>query len=343
MGAPKLSIILPVYNGESFLNRAVDSVINSTLDSWELILVNDGSTDSTEKICKEYCLQDKRIHHISQDNRGLSAARNAGFSIALGTYVMFLDADDYVESTYYEIVLNSAIKTNADFIVTGFTREFLSANGRIHVVECKWPRQYVTSAEGIRNISEHPYFYNIYIHAWNKVYRRDQLLKYGITFDETLKYGEDVPYNLKVLSVSKNILLLEITGYHYVCRTVNRLTTRWNPLLPEYNRQIFREISDHERGRWGLINSTIPACMYLRGCFLTWEKAIKSGQNYPEVKELIQEILDFPETQEALETIHTHAPAVEFAVYRNLMNCHYPRFIYFAVCIRQKIKMMLGR
>lgn len=272
MQIPTLSIILPVYNGEAFLGQAIDSVLNSTLKSWELILVNDGSTDSTGDLCQAYCLKDKRIHSISQDNRGLSGARNAGFSHAVGTWIAYLDADDFVEPDYYERLVTEAEESGAEFLVTGFTREFWR-NGRSlakrdslgrncagdnstgqdtmgqdsigqnsvrqnspkqnstrkssagqnslernHVVRTAWPRRYLKTPEEIRNACGELWFYHVYIHVWNKIYRRDYLNEHGILFDESLRYGEDVPYNLRILSEANTILFVDHVGYHYICR-----------------------------------------------------------------------------------------------------------------------------
>lgn len=117
---PLLSVILPVYNGEIFVSRAINSVLEQDFSDWELIIIDDGSSDHTSQICTDFCLKDKRIQYYYQKNRGLSAARNAGFRHASGKFIAYLDADDYVEFDYYRELISSAENSGADFVVAGF-------------------------------------------------------------------------------------------------------------------------------------------------------------------------------------------------------------------------------
>jgi glycosyltransferase involved in cell wall biosynthesis len=113
----KISVIVPVYNVENFIRKCIDSILNQTFTNLEIILVNDGSTDNSGKICEEYAKKDKRIIVIQQKNRGQSAARNAGLDIATGDYIGFVDSDDYIASNMYEILYNSLIENNCDLSI----------------------------------------------------------------------------------------------------------------------------------------------------------------------------------------------------------------------------------
>lgn len=340
---PLLSIILPVYNGAPFLQRAVESVINQTLQSWELILVNDGSTDNTESICKEYLQKEKRIHYISQDNRGLSAARNAGFSYAVGQYIAFLDADDFISPTYYEQLIHEQKNHPADFIVTGFIREFHHENGEKHITTIHWEQKRIDVSKQIGDACRSNKFYHIYIHVWNKLYRRDFLQRYRITFDETLRYGEDVPYNIRVLSHCSSILFSEHVGYHYVCHSSLRLTNSWNDTLLKSNAHIYRQIVQHESTNWHIEQSSIAAGMYLRGCFLSLEKAINC--NLPSSKVLcdIGTILEMTETNDCIQALTKHHISAEFFLYCLILRTKNQKLIYLSVLLRRKLKIILGR
>lgn len=111
---PEISIIVPVFNVESYLRKCVDSLINQTFADIEIILVDDGSTDNSANICDEYSLKDKRIKVIHKENGGLSDARNAGLEVCKGEYIGFVDGDDYVSESMYQILYDRAIQFNAD-------------------------------------------------------------------------------------------------------------------------------------------------------------------------------------------------------------------------------------
>lgn len=110
----KISVIVPVYNVETYLRECIDSIINQTYKNLEIILVDDGSTDSSPAICDQYAQKDRRILVIHKGNGGASDARNAGLDVATGDYIGFIDSDDYIEADMYEVLLNNAIKYKAD-------------------------------------------------------------------------------------------------------------------------------------------------------------------------------------------------------------------------------------
>lgn len=112
----KISVIIPIYNVEQYLSQCLDSIINQTYTNLEIILINDGSTDNSEKICNQYKLLDPRIIVIHKTNGGLSDARNTGIKIATGDYISFVDADDFIDENMYTILFQKINTTNADII-----------------------------------------------------------------------------------------------------------------------------------------------------------------------------------------------------------------------------------
>ena len=120
MNEPLISVIIPVYNVEAYLERCLDSVINNTYKNLEIICVNDGSPDNCQSILEKYALQDSRIKLIIQENRGLSAARNTAIDSTSGDYLYFLDSDDWIHRNTFSMLLQAAEKSGADVIVGGF-------------------------------------------------------------------------------------------------------------------------------------------------------------------------------------------------------------------------------
>lgn len=115
-----ITIIVPVYNVEKYLKRCIDSILAQTYSHFELLLINDGSTDTSALICQEYVQQDERVHLIHQENAGPSAARNTGIASAKGDYVTFIDSDDFVESDYLETLIEAALKNQSDIAISNF-------------------------------------------------------------------------------------------------------------------------------------------------------------------------------------------------------------------------------
>lgn len=119
---PEISIIVPVYNVENYLEKCIDSILNQTFKNFELILVDDGSTDRSGEICDKYKSLDNRISVIHKVNGGLSDARNAGIEVAIGNYIGFVDSDDYIHPQMYEILYNNIIKYNADIAMCDYIK-----------------------------------------------------------------------------------------------------------------------------------------------------------------------------------------------------------------------------
>lgn len=127
---PLISIITPVYNGEKYLRPCLDSIINQTYQKWELLLVDDGSTDNSGNICDEYASKDQRISVIHKKNEGPAAARNDGLEKIQGTYVSFVDCDDWLEPDMYATMLQTLEKEQSDSIICGYTEDYLDGSSK---------------------------------------------------------------------------------------------------------------------------------------------------------------------------------------------------------------------
>lgn len=341
--SPVLSIILPVYNGEFFLEHTLESVLSQTLQNWELIIINDGSTDGSGGIVRYFASLDTRIHCLEQENRGLSAARNAGLRLARGTYIVFHDADDYIEPDYYQHLTEAAAHCNSEFFMAGFLRDFVKQGKKVHSVSVLFKEELLDSMQKKQVFSDNVSFYHLYIHVWNKLYRRDFLVKHGISFDETLRYGEDVPYNLACLTAAHSVMILPLAGYHYVCHTNERITGKWKPGLFEENCRIYNEIDRFERTTWKLRDPWVASGMFLRGCFLTLEKIMQAGEPYRDIRSEAKRVLAADETCRSISQLKKRCGSVEFAVYRMIIGTRRSGLFLFAVWARKWTKWMMRR
>ncbi len=120
----KISIVVPIYNAEKYLDRCIQSILNQSYKDLEIILIDDGSTDSSNKICNNYQKRDNRIKFISQKNEGVSAARNRGISEATGEFIGFVDSDDYIQPNMYETLYGLINKYNCDISICGYFIEY---------------------------------------------------------------------------------------------------------------------------------------------------------------------------------------------------------------------------
>lgn len=199
---PLLSVIIPIYNIEQYISKCLDSVLSQTYTNLEIILVDDGSTDNSGKICDTYEKKDSRIKIIHQKNSGLSSARNKGIDISTGQYIGFVDGDDYIDKDMFEILLKTIIENNADISVCHCDI--------IYPTYTFYPKQ----SGGICNIEEALYkcadSYGFY--AWNKLYKKDIWNK--IYFPPNMLF-EDIATLYKVFDRTKKIIFLDTIKYHY--------------------------------------------------------------------------------------------------------------------------------
>lgn len=214
---PKISIIVPVYNAEQYLERCVKSIIHQSYSNLEILLVDDGSKDDSPRICDELSLLDHRVRVLHKQNGGVSSARNAGLAASSSKYVMFVDADDWLDSTLCEALL--CVSNNADFIITGYRR---ITKSKIENVSIKSQRyQFPTDAE---DIFEKLYRNSLLNAPWGKMYKRDVIGQQQ--FNEIIELGEDLLFNLQYLSKCANIVYVDGMGYFYNCVNDNAATKK---------------------------------------------------------------------------------------------------------------------
>ncbi len=197
-----ISVIIPVFNVERYLEECINSIIHQTYKNMEIILIDDGSTDRSGSICDDYAKKDNRIKVVHQENCGLSRARNVGLEIAKGDYIGFVDSDDYINNDMYEFLLQLAIKTNADIAICGtYYKHF------IH--KCQAEEMVYSSEEAIKIMLSESKFNTS---AWDKLYKVE--LFNNIRYPDGKIY-EDLDTTYRLFHIANKIVYNSTPKYYY--------------------------------------------------------------------------------------------------------------------------------
>jgi glycosyltransferase involved in cell wall biosynthesis len=236
MNRPKISVIVPVYNGREYLSASLDSLLASTYENLEIILVDNGSTDGSGKICDDYAASDSRIAVLhAESNLGVSTARNMGLEIATGEWIGFFDSDDKIEPDMYEYLIYHAEAENADVAQCGVFKDY---PGKTEIVNC--PEKPVTVCSP--NEMNEGFWQHFAFSVWSKIYKREVVR--DICFRTDYIIGEDLRYNFESLIKSQKTVLLPCPKYHYLQRAGSACYSRPN----EKNLTSFRKMmKDAER------------------------------------------------------------------------------------------------
>lgn len=247
---PTVSIIIPVYNAETYLRRCLDSVTGQEYTEFELLLVDDGSTDTSGAICDEYAKRDERVRVIHQENGGVSAARNLAMSQAKGEYLQFLDSDDWITPDATKLLVRTAAETGCDMVIADFYRvvgERVSQKGDID------RDGIMTQEEFAAQMMDNPadFYYGV---LWNKLYRRDLVREHGLCMNTEISWCEDFMFNLEYIRYAKSFCALRAPIYYYVKRK-GSLVSQGNSLANtikmklsvfEYYHSFYKHVLDDE-------------------------------------------------------------------------------------------------
>lgn len=251
MNKDLISIIVPIYNVKPYLRKCLESIINQTYNKLEVILIDDGSTDGSEKICDEYIKKDSRIKVIHLKNEGVSHARNMGLNLMKGKYFLFIDSDDYIKNNMVENLYNNCIRYNCDVSICNVIK--VDENGNT-LFEPKY-----TNAISILNKNEFlKYLYN---DSFINGYPINKLIKAKCTekirFDERIKHLEDWDY---LCRISKNIDTVVYDGisyyYYYVHRNSSAIHEKFNEswttdlIARNKNIEFVQLYNEHDRDRF---------------------------------------------------------------------------------------------
>ncbi|NHM29266.1 glycosyltransferase family 2 protein [Neobacillus terrae] len=300
---PKISVVIPVYNVESYLHRCVDSILNQTFQDFEIILINDDSKDNSGQICDEYAQKDKRIKVIHKKNARVSAARNDGIKTAKGKYLSFIDSDDWIEPEMYQEMINKAEQLNLDFIMCDYKKKSIYYEDK----RTQPIRAGYYSKDDIKNELfpclimfeniEYPPTISNCVCLINLKF----LLKNNLFYEEDIYYDEDSIFGSKIMYHATNFYYLK--NHHYYNYFNNPKSTtntysekRWNSFL-EINERLkiyFGETSEFDFSRQIKINM-----LYLT---LSALGQIKYSENDGKDRRvMIEKIMDNPKVEGIFE------------------------------------------
>lgn len=299
-----LSIIVPVFNCEQYLSRCLDSILIQSYKNYEIILIDDGSSDDSGKICDEYSKKDKRIKVIHKENAGVSKARNDGITNSIGRYICFLDSDDYISGNYFDEVFAILEKyKDVELINFGFYSDVddLKFNNLSSDL-IKYDEKYYSNIEEIRNdfvnLWDNSMLYNI----WNKIYLREIINKNNICFPDYF-WGEDVKFNRAYLDSISSMYNSKKCFYHYIREREGAVTKKYKPEIFDIRKEEFKEFNDYF-DKWNISKDDYYeySCRRfierLLGCIENvYCSDMKLSSRYKSVKNLIKD----PITRESLK------------------------------------------
>lgn len=222
---PLFSVIIPAFNSQNFISKAIESVLNQQIKDWELIVVDDGSTDNTYDICKRFSDKNNKIKILHNKNQGVSVARNTGLKHAQGNYIFFIDADDYIEVDTLFSLQKAIVRFNTpDIIIFGLFHNKSSWCPSDNPTNTLLDRKYIETVVLPEQINLCPKTKDIQPYIWNKLFKKSIISEYNILFDEKHRKWNDKEFVLNYLVYSDTMVCLDKPFYHY--RDVNTSTNR---------------------------------------------------------------------------------------------------------------------
>ncbi len=225
-----ISVIVPVYNTAAYLDKCLNSLLAQTYPDFEIILVDDGSTDNSMEICRSFESGDTRIRVFSKANGGLSSARNYGIAHSTGEFVVFLDSDDWFEPDMLEKLIEGANENGADVVIQGFHVDFENEG---YTTDNVFPDNKFFSGENYHEgivYAERPGLLNS---ACNKLYKKSILDDSKLEFQLGAEPAEDLIFNCSYFAKASSVLCLQYAGYHYIKKDAQTLTVKYMPNYEE--------------------------------------------------------------------------------------------------------------
>lgn len=234
-----ISIIVPVYNSARYLPQCIESILNQTCPDFELLLIDDGSRDSSGEICESYAERDTRVRVIHQENAGVSAARNRGLDEAGGEYVMFVDSDDYIDPAFLERARREIQASDAEIYICGVVVEaFQNGESRSRTVYAAKGKKKYNAKELLEEMGA--FYPATYIYSpCHKLYRRKVIEDGGIRFDTHISFWEDFLFNQECLAGVNAVQVSDETYYHYRKENANSLSQRRSPEQYDMTEYVF--------------------------------------------------------------------------------------------------------
>ncbi|PLS01116.1 glycosyltransferase family 2 protein [Neobacillus cucumis] len=220
MKIPKISIIVPIYQVEQYLDRCIQSVLNQSFKDFELILVDNGSTDGSSEICNKYGEKDERIKYLQKKHGSIASGRNYGLKHAIGEFIQFLDADDWLTSDMLQKMYDTLLHSHSDLVTCGYQKMYVNELAKEYFVHCEVEDQTYNKKEFLTICAKYCENFILYF-VWNKLYRAEIIRNNRIRFDESITRSEDVLFNLDYIKNANRFSFIKEPLYIYNRSNVN--------------------------------------------------------------------------------------------------------------------------
>lgn len=327
-----VSIIMPIYNRENKINKAIDSILCQTYKFWELILVNDGSTDNTEEFCNKYLKKDKRIKYLKIKNSGPGEARNKGILTAKGKYIMFIDSDDFYEEKMVETMVESIEKYECECVI---------CNRIINNKNKKITRDFADKDMIIENKQEFIEYFqknNLFNSVWNKIYLKKIIDEFNIRFDKNFISGEDYKFNLDYFNHINKAKAINKYLYNYVMNpnsivhSIKSYDFFMQVKIVDYNVKIYNDNNyDEKKIYYKYLIIAIDGISY----------KIQSEKKYNSVKKYIENIINYPSIQKILT--FKFESTLEHKIFGLLLRKNMKKTIYIYIYCRNIFKTFINK
>lgn len=346
-----ISIIVPIYNAEKYLVRCIDSVKNQSYDNYEMILINDGSTDASEEICLKFQKEDSRIRYLYQKNLGVAEARNNGIRQARGKYVALLDNDDCLNVDFFKCVMEQD-KEDADILLFQYENVFTDEEMRNKSQKTNMSitsKMFVGQGEYLQREMFCPTSEDIkkstIVFPWGKVYKRKFLLENNIFFDSRVKLCEDVYLNLQAYEKALKVLYVNYPAYFYF-HNIQSAGKAFNPKVVEIETNNIKILDEYvySRPRSKEYIKAYDNCL----CFRYWSCCFSyfvHPDNSKKISNIVKEMKNFEKetnVRRAFSTLPRIRYSMENKEWLFLMAIKYHLYSSILWLARMKMKMSRG-
>ena len=316
-----ISVIIPIYNVEKFLKRCLDSVLHQVDITFEIILVDDGSTDSSAQICDEYAEKYPDIKCLHISNSGPATAKNIGYSQATGNYIAFIDSDDEIKPNMFSTMLQSGYKHDADIVCCNYMQ--INEDGSYEHTQHTGKEYVLNQDEALKAILIKD---KIYSQCWTKVYKRATIEAYHIRNTDGLKTDEDFIYNIQAFACSKTVCIVDEPLYIYSHRRTSLSKDYFNSHISQYiNNRILR-LDLVEK----IIHEHFPHlqeyCTY--HCIFYYNELIGRISRYPQMynDKRVRKVVSYIKNHRAI--LQAHHNQLGFSKYGMLLILYLPHTCY---------------
>lgn len=295
---------MPIYNGQKYLKKCIDSILAQKYTDFEVILVDDGSSDGSLDICREYEQKDSRVVVFHKENAGLVAARKSGVELAKGEYIGFVDCDDFIDDDMYLQLMTEAEKKGSDIVAGGMTVDYVDRSVEIYHkfhdgFYDKEAIENVILPKAVVDLGVVNFYFMPAV--WLKIFRREVLEKSINNVFDSIRNGEDVAITLYSLSVAQSLSILKTSAYHYV-QSEGSMTRGFNANRLKDICAVFECISKIDNDK---IQKQIATYISHLVYYAVAEAVLKSGYSYKQLKIYLLSILKHEMVVNCLKAVDT--------------------------------------